>query len=136
MSPESPEPTELAPEPTEPALEPGRPAGRTPPAQERPAGRARRRRSTALFAAALLVAVGGLIYELILGTAASYLIGDSVLSFSLATGITLFGMGIGSLLASRVHGAPATVFAVNEILLGLFGGNSVLILYAAFGLTR
>ena len=125
MSPESPEPTEPAPEPTEPALEPGRPAGR-----------ARRRRSTALFAAALLVAVGGLIYELILGTAASYLIGDSVLSFSLATGITLFGMGVGSLLAGRLRGRPATVFAANEILLGLVGGNSVLILYAAFGLTR
>ena len=90
MSPEpagSPEPTE--PEPTEPE----RPAGRV--------GRARRRRSTALFAAALLVAVSGLIYELILGTAASYLIGDSVLSFSLATGITLFGMGTGSLLAGH-----------------------------------
>ena len=49
----------------------------------------------ALFAAALLVAIGGLIYELILGTAASYLVGDSILSFSLATGITLFGMGVG-----------------------------------------
>ena len=140
MSPESPERApeliEPAPESTEPALEPGRPAGRTPPAQGRPAGRVRRRRSTALFAAALLVAVGGLIYELILGTAASYLIGDSVLSFSLATGITLFGMGTGSLLAGRLRGRPATVFAANEILLGLVGGNSVLILYAAFGLTR
>ena len=117
MSPESPERApeliEPAPEPTEPALEPGRPAGRTPPAQERPAGRVRRRRSTALFAAALLVAVGGLIYELILGTAASYLIGDSVLSFSLATGITLFGMGTGSLLAGRLRGRPATVFPAN-----------------------
>ena len=107
---------------------PSHPAGR--------GGRARRRESTALFAAALLVAVGGLIYELILGTAASYLIGDSVLSFSLATGITLFGMGVGSLLAGRLRGRPATVFAANEILLGLVGGNSVLILYAAFGLTR
>ena len=35
----------------------------------------------ALFAAALLVAIGGLIYELILGTAASYLVGDSILRF-------------------------------------------------------
>ncbi|MDO5065008.1 MAG: polyamine aminopropyltransferase [Actinomyces bowdenii] len=94
-----------------------------------------RRESAALFAAALLVAVGGLIYELILGTAASYLIGDSVLSFSLAMGITLFGMGIGSLLVNRVRRDPAVVFAVNEIVLGLVGGNSVLALYAAFGLT-
>lgn len=95
----------------------------------------RRRENTALFTAALLAAVGGLIYELILGTAASYLIGDSVLSFSLATGVTLFGMGIGSLLAGRIRHPPATAFAVNEILLGLVGGNSVLVLYAAFGLT-
>ena len=99
-------------------------------------GNRENRENTVLFAAALLVAVGGLIYELILGTAASYLIGDSVLSFSLATGITLFGMGVGSLLVGRVRGAPATVFAVNEILLGLVGGNSVAVLYAAFGLTR
>ena len=56
-------------------------------------GRIGRRENIALFTAALLAAIGGLIYELILGTAASYLLGDSVLSFSLATGITLFGMG-------------------------------------------
>ena len=65
-------------------------------------GRIGRRENVALFTAALLAAIGGLIYELILGTAASYLLGDSVLSFSLATGITLFGMGIGSLLAMAV----------------------------------
>jgi len=90
----------------------------------------------ALFAAALLVAIGGLIYELILGTAASYLVGDSILSFSLATGITLFGMGVGSLLVRHIHWHPATSFAVNEILLGLVGGNSVLLLYSAFSLSK
>ena len=92
--------------------------------------------NSALFAAALLVAIGGIIYELILGSAASYLIGDSILSFSLATGITLFGMGIGSLISSKIKSNPATSFAVNEILLGLFGGNSVLILYLAFNFTK
>ena len=63
-----------------------------------PDSKASRAENTTLFAAALLVAVGGLVYELILGTTASYLIGDSITSFSLATGITLFGIGIGSLL--------------------------------------
>ena len=53
------------------------------------------RENVTLFAAALLVAIGGIIYELILGSAASYLIGDSTLSFSIATGVTLFGMGVG-----------------------------------------
>ena len=99
-------------------------------------GRIGRRENVALFTAALLAAIGGLIYELILGTAASYLLGDSVLSFSLATGITLFGMGIGSLLVNRFRAAPAVVFGVSEVLLGLIGGNSVLLLYLAFGRTR
>ena len=92
--------------------------------------------STAIFSAAVLVAVGGIIYELILGTAASYLIGDSILSFSLATGITLFGMGIGSLIAPRIKISAATSFAINEILLGVIGGNSVLMLYSAFSFTK
>ena len=91
---------------------------------------------TALFASALLVAIGGIVYELILGATTSYLIGDSILSFSLATGVTLFGMGIGSLISSKVKSNPATSFAVNEILLGLIGGNSVLILYLAFNFTK
>ena len=86
---------------------------------------AEKREQVALFAAAILVAIGGIIYELILGAAASYLVGDSILSFSLATGVTLFGMGIGSLLVNYIKIHPATSFAVNEIILGLIGGNSV-----------
>ncbi|MDF2849058.1 MAG: polyamine aminopropyltransferase, partial [Oerskovia sp.] len=89
-----------------------------------------------VFAAALLVAVGGIIYELILGTAASYLFGDSVVAFSVATGLTLFGMGIGSLLATRLATNPGLNFVRNEVSLALLGGSSVLILYAAFSLTE
>ena len=88
--------------------------------------------TSALFAAALLVAIGGLIYELILGTAASYLFGDSIVSFSIATGITLFGMGIGSLVAGKLLKNAASNFAWNEILLGTIGGFSVLLLFASF----
>ena len=69
---------------------------------------AKKREQVALFAAAILVAIGGIIYELILGAAASYLVGDSILSFSLATGVTLFGMGIGSLLVNYIKLHPAT----------------------------
>lgn len=102
-----------------------------------PAGRAGGRvmdRPT-VFAAALLVAVGGIVYELILGTAASYLVGDSVLAFSLATGVTLFGMGLGSLLAPRLPGPSAIAFVRNELALGLVGGSSVLVLFWAYGST-
>ena len=101
-----------------------------------PGSKTSRAENTTLFAAALLVAIGGLVYELILGTTASYLIGDSITSFSLATGITLFGMGIGSLLVKYIHWRPSTSFAVNEIALGFIGGNSVLILHLAFTFTK
>jgi spermidine synthase len=96
----------------------------------------KKREQVALFAAAILVAIGGIIYELILGAAASYLVGDSILSFSLATGVTLFGMGIGSLLVNYIKLHPATSFATNEIILGLIGGNSVMLMYLGFVFTR
>ncbi|MBT0993282.1 polyamine aminopropyltransferase [Cellulomonas sp. DKR-3] len=88
-----------------------------------------------VFAAALLVAVGGIVYELILGTAASYLVGDSVVAFSVATGLSLFGMGVGSLLAPRLPGPSGLAFVRNELLLGLVGGSSVLVLFWAYGQT-
>lgn len=87
-----------------------------------------------IFAAALIVALGGLIYELILGTAASFLMGDSIVAFSLATGLTLFGMGIGSLISTRIKHHD-TAFAWNEVALSLVGGFSVLALYASYSLT-
>ncbi|MFJ2301138.1 polyamine aminopropyltransferase [Oerskovia paurometabola] len=111
------------------------PAGDEPPAAGAPPS-GRGMDKPTVFAAALLVAVGGIIYELILGTAASYLFGDSVVAFSVATGLTLFGMGIGSLLATRLATNPGLNFVRNEVSLALLGGSSVLILYAAFSLTE
>ena len=52
-----------------------------------------------LFITVLLIAACGLIYELIAGTLASYLLGDSVLQFSTIIGCYLFAMGIGSALS-------------------------------------
>ena len=55
--------------------------------------------SVALFVSVFLIAACGLIYELIAGTLASYLLGDSVLQFSTIIGSYLFAMGIGSYLS-------------------------------------
>ena len=52
--------------------------------------------SILLFISVLLVAACGLIYELVAGTLASYLLGDSVLQFSTVIGTYLFAMGLGS----------------------------------------
>lgn len=99
-------------------------------------GRTRRMDRPTVFAAALLVAVGGIVYELILGTAASYLFGDSVVAFSVATGLTLFGMGLGSLLAPRLQREAGLNFVRNELVLSLLGGTSVLVLFWAYAQTE
>lgn len=90
----------------------------------------------ALLAIASIIAIGGLIYELILGTASSYLFGDSIVSFSLGIGFSLFGMGLGSLLAARYLKTPERHFMLNELILSLLGGSSVIILFSAFSFTR
>ena len=58
------------------------------------------RRRTALvgllLASVFAVATCGLIYELLAGTIASYLLGDSVTQFSIIIGTYLFAMGVGS----------------------------------------
>ncbi len=47
-----------------------------------------------LFASVFAIATCGLVYELIAGTLASYLLGDSVTQFSTVIGVYLFAMGM------------------------------------------
>lgn len=86
---------------------------------------------------ALLLCVGiiatcGLVYELVAGTLASYLLGDSVTQFSLIIGIYLFSMGIGSYLSQFVQKKVITTFVKVELLIGLVGGLSSTILFVSF----
>jgi spermidine synthase len=119
--------------------------------------------ATALFLSVLLIAACGLIYELIAGTLASYLLGDSVLQFSTVIGTYLFAMGLGSA-ASRYLGAsnPAREggdpgparhggdprrttrgtaelvarFVQIELMVGVVGGFSSSALFLAFAYTH
>ena len=85
-----------------------------------------------LFITVLLIAACGLIYELIAGTLASYLLGDSVLQFSTIIGCYLFAMGIGSALSRYIHRGLAYRFVWIELILGLIGGFSSALLFLAF----
>ena len=58
-----------------------------------------RLREVWLLAATFLVAIAGLIYELVAATVSSYLLGDSVRQFSLVIGVFLSSMGVGSWLS-------------------------------------
>jgi len=91
--------------------------------------------SVALFLSILLVAACGLIYELIAGTVASYLVGDSVFQFSTVIGTYLFAMGIGSFLSRFVRGNLARQFVRIEIFIALVGGFSSSALFLAFAFT-
>jgi spermidine synthase len=89
-----------------------------------------------LFITVLLIAACGLIYELIAGTLASYLLGDSVLQFSTIIGCYLFAMGIGSALSRYLDRGLAYRFVWIELLLGVIGGFSSALLFLAFAYTQ
>jgi spermidine synthase len=85
-----------------------------------------------LLMAVFVVATCGLIYELIAGTLASYLLGDSVTQFSTIIGTYLFAMGIGSYLSKYVKSDLLTWFIRIELLVGMVGGFSAGLLFIAF----
>jgi spermidine synthase len=85
-----------------------------------------------LLGSVFAVATCGLIYELICGALASYLLGDSVTQFSTVIGVYLFAMGIGSYLSRYVQGNVLTFFVRIEFLIGLVGGFSAALLFVAF----
>src|SRR6266576_2898205 len=89
-----------------------------------------------VFISVLLVAACGLIYELVAGTLASYLVGDSVFQFSTIIGTYLFAMGIGSALSRYIHRGLANRFVWIELLLGVIGGFSSALLMLAFAFTQ
>lgn len=85
-----------------------------------------------LLLAVFVIATCGLIYELVAGTLASYLLGDSVTQFSTIIGVYLFSMGIGSYL-SRYFEEPLLVWFIRiELLVGFIGGFSAPILLTVF----
>jgi spermidine synthase len=89
-----------------------------------------------LFLSVLLIAACGLIYELIAGTLASYLLGDSVLQFSTVIGTYLFAMGIGSWLSKFLKAPLVSRFVTIELMVGVVGGFSSSVLFLAFAYTH
>jgi len=85
-----------------------------------------------LLISVFVIATCGLIYELVAGTLASYLMGDSVTQFSTIIGTYLFAMGIGSWLSKYFGGDLLKWFIRIEILVGLVGGCSSPVLFTVF----
>jgi len=90
------------------------------------------RKQNILFFSVFCIATCGLIYELVAGTLASYLLGDSVTQFSTIIGAYLFSMGVGSWLSRYIDGDLLKWFIRIELLVGIVGGCSAPLLFLLF----
>ncbi len=88
-----------------------------------------------LLASVFAVAAAGLVYELVAGTLSTYLLGGSVLMFSLVIGWFLSAMGLGAFLAQYVHDELERAFVAAEIALALAGGTSAIVLFVSFAVS-
>jgi spermidine synthase len=85
-----------------------------------------------LFINVLIIAVCGLVYELLAGTLASYVLGDSVTQFSLIIGLYLSALGAGAWLSRFFDTGLARWFVEIELGVALLGGVSAPVLFLAF----
>ena len=88
--------------------------------------------SRALLASVFVIAACGLVYELVAGAAASYLLGDSVTQFSIVIGIYLAAMGVGSYLSRYILSGLVARFVEIELAIALLGGVSATAMFIAF----
>ncbi len=91
--------------------------------------------NAALFVTVLVIAACGLVYELVAGALASYLLGDSVTQFSTVIGTYLFAMGIGSWLSRFIVRGVVQRFVTLQLMIAVVGGFSSTLLFLAFAYT-
>lgn len=89
-------------------------------------------RTPLLYINVCIIATCGLIYELLAGTLASYVLGDSVTQFSLIIGVYLSAMGVGAWLSGFLDDRLARRFIEIELAVALIGGLSAPILFMSF----
>lgn len=79
-----------------------------------------------------IIAICGILYELLIGTLSSYLIGNSVQQFSFTIGFFMSGMGIGAYLSRFFETNALKNFLRVELMLCVVGASSVIFLKAAY----
>lgn len=90
------------------------------------------RQAAILLASIMIVALCGIVYELIIGTVSSYLMGNSVYQFSLTIGFFMFAMGVGSYVSRFIMGNLIAAFVYVELILALVGGLCSIALFMLF----
>jgi spermidine synthase len=97
-------------------------------------GESEKREALALLFSIFLIAACGLVYELLIATVSSYLLGSSVTQFSIAIGVFIGSMGIGSHLSQLIRGRLLEWFIGIEIVLAVCGAVSVPLLFWTYAL--
>ncbi|MBO8170310.1 MAG: polyamine aminopropyltransferase [Bacillaceae bacterium] len=83
-----------------------------------------------IYWASGIVSICGIIFEILLGAAGSYVLGDSVKQYAFIIGLFLTGMGIGAAISEKVSRQLISFFILIELGIGLIGGFSILALFA------
>src|SRR3954468_10937811 len=89
-------------------------------------------RAGALYLNVFIVAICGLVYELLAGTLGSYVLGDSVTQFSIVIGLYLSAMGVGAWLSRRIEGELARRFIDVGLAVAVLGGSSAPLMFLRF----
>ncbi len=82
-----------------------------------------------------VVGLCSIIYELLISTISSYLMGDSIRQFSLIIGVYLASMGLGSFFSRVVDKKLVSSFIIIELLLGFVGALSVPLCYFYYSMS-
>lgn len=72
-----------------------------------------------------------MVYELLISSVSSYLLGDSILQFSITIGLYMCAMGLGSYLSKFIKVQLFDWFIFVEIGVGILGGTSSILLFLA-----
>ena len=88
-----------------------------------------------LAGSVFIIAACSLIYELLISSLSTYLLGSSVIHYSLTIGLFLFFMGVGAWIAQSVSHHLIPAFVAIEIAIGVVGGVSALLLLFVYAWT-
>ena len=82
-----------------------------------------------LMIATLIISGCSIIYEVLISSVSSYLVGDSIKQFSITIGLYMSSMGLGSYLSKYIKRTLFNWFIFVEISIGFLGGMSSLVLF-------
>jgi spermidine synthase len=88
-----------------------------------------------VYLTVLVASSAGLVFELLAGAVASYLLGDTVTHLALVTGVFLSAVGVGAWATRHIDDRPADRFLECQLASALTGGLTAPILFLAFART-